>query len=31
LKSVTSPAVTGTPNGNDFPLGKTVTYHGFGV
>jgi RHS repeat-associated protein len=26
LKSVTSPAVTGTPNGNDFPLGKTVTY-----
>ncbi|RMF81562.1 MAG: RHS repeat protein, partial [Planctomycetota bacterium] len=26
LKSVTSPAVTGTPNANDFPLGKTVTY-----
>jgi YD repeat-containing protein len=26
LKSMTSPAVTGTPNGNDFPLGKTVTY-----
>ena len=26
LKSVTSPAVTGTPNGNDFPAGKTVTY-----
>ena len=26
LKSVTSPPVTGTPNGNDFPLGKTVTY-----
>lgn len=32
LKSVTSPAVTGTPNGNDFPDGKTTTYtysHGF--
>ncbi|MFO0983632.1 MAG: DUF6531 domain-containing protein [Planctomycetota bacterium] len=32
LKSVTSPAVTGTPNGNDFPAGKTTTYtysHGF--
>ncbi len=26
LKSMTSPAVTDTPNGNDFPLGKTVTY-----
>lgn len=26
LKSVTSPAVTGTPNGNDFPTGKTTTY-----
>ena len=26
LKSVTSPPVTGTPNGNDFPDGKTVTY-----
>jgi len=26
LKSVTSPAVTGTPTGNDFPQGKTVTY-----
>jgi RHS repeat-associated protein len=26
LKSVTTPAVTGTPNGNDFPDGKTVTY-----
>src|SRR5205823_2676272 len=26
VKSVTSPAVTGTPNGNDFPSGKTVTY-----
>ena len=26
LKSVTSPAVTGTPNGNDFPNGKTTTY-----
>ena len=26
LKSVTSPPVTGTPNGNDFPTGKTVTY-----
>ena len=26
LKSVTSPAVTGTPTGNDFPSGKTVTY-----
>ncbi len=33
LKSVTSPPVTGTPNGNDFPSGKTVTYtysKGFG-
>ena len=26
LKSVTGPAVTGTPNGNDFPSGKTTTY-----
>lgn len=26
LKSVTGPAVTGTPNGNDFPAGKTTTY-----
>ena len=26
LKSVTSPVVTNTPNGNDFPAGKTVTY-----
>jgi RHS repeat-associated protein len=26
LASVTSPAVTGTPNGNDFPNGKTVRY-----
>jgi len=26
LKSVTSPAVTGTPNKNDFPSGKTVSY-----
>ena len=26
LKSVTSPPVTGTPNGNDFPTGKTITY-----
>jgi len=26
LKSVTSPPVTGTPNGNDFPVGKTMTY-----
>ncbi len=26
LKSVTSPAVIGTPNGNDFPNGKTVSY-----
>ncbi len=26
LKSVTSPAVVGTPNGNDFPDGKTITY-----
>jgi len=26
LKSVTTPAVTGTPNGNDFPNGKTTTY-----
>ena len=26
LKSVTSPPVVGTPQGNDFPLGKTTTY-----
>jgi RHS repeat-associated protein len=26
LKSVTSPAVTGTSNGNDFPNGKTTEY-----
>ena len=26
LQSVTSPPVTGTPNGNDFPSGKTTTY-----
>lgn len=26
LKSVTTPAVTGTPNGNDFPQGKTTVY-----
>lgn len=26
LKSVTSPPVTGTSTGNDFPSGKTVTY-----
>ena len=26
LKSVTSPPVTGTPHGNDFPTGKTTTY-----
>src|SRR5262245_8144778 len=26
LRSVTPPAVTGTPNGNDFPSGKTTTY-----
>ena len=26
LKSVTSPTVTGTPNGNDFPNGKTTSY-----
>jgi len=26
LKTVTSPPVTGTPNGNDFPFGKTTTY-----
>ncbi len=26
LKSVTSPPVTGTPNSNDFPDGKTTTY-----
>jgi len=33
LATVTSPAVTGTPNGNDFPLGKTTRYtysSGFG-
>ncbi len=26
LKSVTTPPVTGTPHGNDFPAGKTTTY-----
>jgi len=26
LKSVTTPVVIGTPNGNDFPSGKTTTY-----
>ena len=26
LKSARSPLVTGTPNGNDFPAGKTTTY-----
>jgi RHS repeat-associated protein len=26
LKSWTTPGVVGTPNGNDFPAGKTVTY-----
>lgn len=26
LKSCTTPAITGTPNGNDFPDGKTTTY-----
>jgi RHS repeat-associated protein len=26
LKSATSPAVVGTPNGNDFPNGKTISY-----
>lgn len=26
LKSATAPAVTGTPNGNDYPDGKTTTY-----
>jgi YD repeat-containing protein len=26
LKSVTTPVVTGTPNGNDFPNGKTTSY-----
>ncbi|MEM7002647.1 MAG: DUF6531 domain-containing protein, partial [Pseudomonadota bacterium] len=26
LKSVSSPTVTGTPNGNDFPNGKTTSY-----
>ena len=26
LKSVTRPAVVGTPNGNDFPNGKTTTF-----
>jgi YD repeat-containing protein len=26
LRSVTSPSVVGTPNGNDFPLGKTTVY-----
>jgi len=26
LRSVTTPPVTGTPNGNDFPQGKTTTF-----
>ena len=26
LHSMTTPAITGTPNGNNFPHGKTVTY-----
>jgi len=26
LKTVTTPAVTGTPTGNDFPAGRTTTY-----
>ncbi len=26
LESVTTPVVTGTPNGNDFPAGKTMVY-----
>ncbi len=26
LKSVTSPAIVGTPTGNDFPLGRTTLY-----
>ena len=26
LHTMTTPAVTGTPNGNDFPNGKTITY-----
>ena len=26
LRTVTSPSVTGTPTGNDFPTGKTTTY-----
>jgi len=26
LKSATSPSITGTPNGNDFPTGTKVTY-----
>ncbi len=26
LKSVATPAVVGTPHGNDFPVGKTTTY-----
>ena len=33
LKTATSPVVTNTPNGNDFPFGKTVAYtysKGFG-
>ena len=33
LKAVTTPAVTGTPNGNDFPSGKRTVYtytQGFG-
>ena len=26
LKSCRTPLITGTPNGNDFPLGKTISY-----
>jgi integrase len=26
LKSATTPAITGTPNGNDYPSGRTTTY-----
>src|SRR5262245_54363669 len=31
LVSVRSPVVTGTPNGNDFPSGKTTTYRYLGA
>jgi len=27
LEFVRTPAITGTPTGNDFPLGRTTTYH----